>query len=82
MRYSPHYAGQILRTGGKVSGGPGEQREAGKVHAGGAALLTQLGSLCRVVVAKHVSASQQEDATYIKEAGYHGVISRRDINDS
>lgn len=63
MRYSPHYTGQVLGAGGQVGGGPGEQREAGKVHAGGAALLAQLCGLRGVVVAEHIGAPQEEDAT-------------------
>lgn len=70
MSFSCHYYSrqrgvEVLGAGCQVGGGPGQQRQAGQVHDGRTAFLTQLGGLSGVVVAEHVGAAQQEDAACV-----------------
>lgn len=64
VSYSRQRGVEVLGAGGQVGGGPGQQRQARQVHDGRAALLPQLGGLRGVVVAEHVRATQQQDATW------------------
>lgn len=68
---------KVLSTVGEIGGGPGEQRQAGEVHDGGAALLAELRGLGRVVVAEHVRAAQQQDAACWNEHIFLSVYTYR-----